>query len=90
MIKLHQFACFTICMKKLIKNVEKNIKWDEEIIDLKTPDNPIVQTNKNKIEAEFLFATDGMNSMVRQLLDFESDEWFYGQKAYVTCVKAKT
>ena len=75
--------------EKLIKNVEKNIKWDEEIIDLKTPDNPIVQTNKNKIEAEFLFATDGMNSMVRQLLDFESDEWFYGQKAYVTCVKAK-
>ena len=36
-----------------------------------------------------MFATDGMNSMVRQLLDFESDEWFYGQKAYVTCVKAK-
>ncbi|RPG44770.1 MAG: hypothetical protein CBC72_000520 [Gammaproteobacteria bacterium TMED112] len=75
--------------EKLIKNVQKNIKWDEEIIDLKNPDNPIVQTNKNKIEAEFLFATDGMNSKVRQLLDFESEDWFYGQKAYVTCVKAK-
>ena len=36
-----------------------------------------------------MFATDGMNSKARQLLDFESDEWFYGQKAYVTCVKAK-
>ena len=48
-----------------------------------------MQTNKNKIEAEFLFATDGMNSKVRQLLDFESEDWFYGQKAYVTCVKAK-
>ena len=75
--------------KKLIKNVQKNIKWGEEIIDLKNPDNPIVQTKKTKIEAEFLFATDGMNSKARQLLDFESDEWFYGQKAYVTCVKAK-
>ena len=75
--------------EKLLKNVEKNIKWNEEIIGIKNPDNPIVQTNKNEIEAEFLFATDGMNSMVRQLLDFESDEWFYGQKAYVTCVKAK-
>ncbi len=75
--------------KKLIKNVQKNIKWDEEIIDLKNPDNPIVQTKKTMIEAEFLFATDGMNSKARQLLDFESDEWFYGQKAYVTCVKAK-
>ncbi len=75
--------------EKLIKNVQKNIKWDEEIIDLKNPDNPIVQTKKTKIEAEFLFATDGMNSKARQLLDFESDEWFYGQKAYVTCVKAK-
>ena len=75
--------------KKLIKNVQKNIKWDEEIIDLKNPDNPKVQTKKTKIEAEFLFATDGMNSKARQLLDFESDEWYYGQKAYVTCVKAK-
>tara|TARA_Y100000817_G_scaffold23228_1_gene16784 strand:- start:2182 stop:3216 length:1035 start_codon:yes stop_codon:yes gene_type:complete len=75
--------------EKLIKNVQKNIKWGEEIIDLKNPDNPIVQTKKTKIEAEFLFATDGMNSKARQLLDFESDEWFYGQKAYVTCVKAK-
>ena len=75
--------------EKLIKNVQKNIKWDEEILDLKNPDNPIVQTKKTKIEAEFLFATDGMNSKARQLLDFESDEWFYGQKAYVTCVKAK-
>ena len=75
--------------EKLIENVQKNIKWDEEIIDLKNPDNPIVQTKKTKIEAEFLFATDGMNSKARQLLDFESDEWFYGQKAYVTCVKAK-
>ena len=75
--------------EKLIKNVEKNIKWDEEIIDLKNPDNPIIQTKKTKIEAEFLFATDGTNSKARQLLDFESDEWFYGQKAYVTCVKAK-
>ena len=75
--------------EKLIKNVQKNIKWDEEIIDLRNPDNPIVQTKKTKIEAEFLFATDGMNSKARQLLDFESDEWFYGQKAYVTCVKAK-
>ena len=74
--------------EKLIKNVQKNIKWREEIIDLKNPDNPIVQTKKTKIEAEFLFATDGMNSKARQLLDFESDEWFYGQKAYVTCVKA--
>ena len=75
--------------EKLIKNVQKNIKWDEEIIDLKNPDNPKVQTKKTKIEAEFLFATDGMNSKARQLLDFESDEWYYGQKAYVTCVKAK-
>ena len=75
--------------EKLIKNVQKNIKWGEEIIDLKNPDNPIVQTKKTKIEAELLFATDGMNSKARQLLDFESDEWFYGQKAYVTCVKAK-
>ena len=75
--------------EKLIKNVEKNIKWNEEIIGIKNPDNPIVQTKKTKIEAEFLFATDGMNSKARQLLDFESDEWFYGQKAYVTCVKAK-
>ena len=75
--------------EKLIKNVQKNIKWGEEIIDLKNPDNPIVQTKKTKIEAEFLFATDGMNSKARQLLDFDSDEWFYGQKAYVTCVKAK-
>lgn len=75
--------------EKLIKNVQKNIKWDEEIIDIKNTDNPIVQTKRTKIEAEFLFATDGMNSKARQLLDFESDEWFYGQKAYVTCVKAK-
>ena len=75
--------------EKLIKNVQKNIKWGEEIIDLKNPDNPIVQTKKTKIEAEFLLATDGMHPKARQLLDFESDEWFYGQKAYVTCVKAK-
>ena len=90
-MELYQNHDLTMTLDKndKLKNVEKNIKWDEEIIGIKNPDNPIVQTNKNEIEAEFLFATDGMNSMVRQLLDFESDEWFYGQKAYVTCVKAK-
>ena len=32
---------------------------------------------------------DAMPNMSELGIDFESDEWFYGQKAYVTCVKAK-
>ena len=29
-----------------------------------------------------------MNSNVRKLMHFDTEEWFYGQKAYVAVVKA--
>lgn len=84
----------TVCsldelQKRVFSGIEDNICWGEEIKNIKQSKKQIViNTNKNKREGSFLFAADGINSKVRSLLVFETEEWFYGQKAYVSKVPA--
>ena len=84
----------TVCsldelQKRVFSGIEDNICWGEEIKNIKQSKKQIViNTNKNKREGSFLFAADGINSKVRSLLGFETEEWFYGQKAYVSKVPA--
>ena len=75
--------------KKLLKKVKNEIIWNSSITEIINKDKVIVKTLDKDFATEFIFATDGANSKVRELCDFESEEWFYGQKAYVTCIKAQ-
>ena len=75
--------------KKLLTKVENEILWNSPILNIVNKEQVIVKTPDKDFEAEYIFATDGANSKVRELCDFESEEWFYGQKAYVTCIKAE-
>jgi 2-polyprenyl-6-methoxyphenol hydroxylase-like FAD-dependent oxidoreductase len=75
--------------EKLLKNVQSEILWNTTVTGISIKDTVVVETTQNEFETEFIFATDGSNSKVRELCDFENEEWFYGQKAYVTCIRAE-
>ena len=74
--------------EKISSDLESNIFWDEDIEDIELGSRIQVKTQKNNFNADLLFATDGMNSNVRKIMHFDTEEWFYGQKAYVAVVKA--
>tara|TARA_B100000927_G_scaffold214195_1_gene174629 strand:+ start:34437 stop:35534 length:1098 start_codon:yes stop_codon:yes gene_type:complete len=76
--------------KKVFDGIEEHICYGENIEKIQSLKSKVlVQTDKQKHEGGFLFGADGINSKVRSLLNFKQEEWFYGQKAYVSKVEAK-
>ena len=86
--KVTSIALLSKLHEKLLKNIKGEILWNSSISHISNNGTLKVQTNNEELEADFMFATDGANSKVRELCDFESEEWFYGQNAYVTCIEA--
>ncbi len=74
--------------EKILSGLESDILWGEEIRDIELGPKINLKTQKNNLSSDLVFATDGMNSNVRKLMHFDTEEWFYGQKAYVAMVKA--
>ena len=75
--------------EKVISGLDSMILWNEDIQDIKLDSNVQINTRVNNFSADLLFATDGMSSNVRKIMQFDTEEWFYGQKAYVAVVKAE-
>ena len=74
--------------EKILSGLDSDILWDEDIKNIGLGPNIQIKTQENEFTADLLFATDGMNSNVRKLMHFDTEEWFYGQKAYVAVVRA--
>ena len=87
--KITSICLLSVLHEKLLKGVEAEINWNTSIQEITNNNKLSIKTNKKNLEAKFIFATDGSNSKVRELCDFDGEEWFYGQKAFVTCVEAK-
>ena len=75
--------------EKISSGLESDILWDQDINDIQLGPKIRLKTQDNNFDADLIFATDGMSSNVRKIMHFDTEEWFYGQKAYVAVVKAK-
>tara|TARA_B100000674_G_C37901014_1_gene943747 strand:- start:310 stop:1404 length:1095 start_codon:yes stop_codon:yes gene_type:complete len=88
--KLSSVCSFDELHRKVFDGIEENIFYGHDIEQIQILKNKVVvKTNKQKYEGGFLFGADGINSKVRSLLNFKKEEWFYGQKAYISKVEAK-
>ena len=74
--------------KNLIDELKDYIVWNNEIQKIDFKDNKIELTGTKNIIADVVFATDGSNSKIRELINFEIEKWFYDQKAYTFLVEA--
>ena len=75
--------------KKISSGLESDILWNQNINAIELGPKIRVKTQDNNFDADLVFATDGMSSNVRKIMHFDTEEWFYGQKAYVAVVKAE-
>ena len=75
--------------EKISSGLESDILWNQNINDIELGPKIRVKTQDNNFDADLVFATDGMSSNVRKIMHFDTEEWFYGQKAYVAVVKAE-
>ena len=75
--------------EKISSGLESDILWNQNINDIELGPKIRVKTQDNNFDADLVFATDGMRSNVRKIMHFDTEEWFYGQKAYVAVVKAE-
>ena len=74
--------------KNLIDELKDYIVWNNEIQKIDFKKNKIELTGTKNIIADVVFATDGSNSKIRELINFEIEKWFYDQKAYTFLVEA--
>ena len=75
--------------EKISSGLESDILWNQNINDIELGPKIRVKTQDNNFDADLVFATDGMSSNVRKIMHFDTEEWFYGQKAYADVVKAE-
>ena len=83
----------TICSldklsSKFHEGLDGDIHWNSRIEEIKEcEDSIIVKARDKNIEGSVLFATDGSNSKVRAMSNFDTEEWFYGQRVYIARIK---